>query len=220
MYQRGLQQAMRKFWTVCTSAVILSILASPARSVSTQTYETHRGFYRQDTFGRWHATNPNKKRSKESSASNTTNNKKRHPIYESDCSDPDVIVTTPFPGTAISFDPVAWRKSKNHRAKLLHVFLLSNRLVGMDRPKVHELLGEPEPCAPPRDVVAKDAEWYRLRDLHRSCVISDPHSLTTLFLELSYSNNQVNRFRIAISKFGHSQADGRNPFEKPSSVLP
>jgi hypothetical protein len=211
---------MRKFWTVCTSAVILSILASPARSVSTQTYETHRGFYRQDTFGRWHATNPNKKRSKESSASNTTNNKKRHPIYESDCSDPDVIVTTPFPGTAISFDPVAWRKSKNHRAKLLHVFLLSNRLVGMDRPKVHALLGEPEPCTPPRDDATRDSEWYVIAIPFSGCVISDPHFSTELYLELSYSKSRVNRFRIVMSKAGHRQADGRNPFEKPSSISP
>ena len=99
-----------------------------------------------------------------------------------------------FGGTS-EFNTLEFRKRKElySRRQMLFRFIKDYKLIGMDRSKVHFLLGNPESVTKidPPDKQTPDQEWY---GIDFDC------SLSGDFLELSYDRDKVAGYRSVACK--------------------
>ena len=131
-----------------------------------------------DIFGPWHTADLNKPTECRLVSS-----------YD-DC--PDLIFSTNE-----VFDPLKWKQCEaNTRTRLLFRFSKDYKLIGMNRSKVHLLLGSPDSKNAILDKKTPDQEWY--------CVAFQC-DFTGQFMELSYEKDKVVAFRAVTSNWLHFQ---------------
>lgn len=101
---------------------------------------------------------------------------------------PDLVFSTNE-----AFDPLKWKQATDRRrSRMLFRFSKDYKLIGMNRSKVHLLLGSPElvtkNATPDRET--PDQEWY---GIDFEC------DLTGQFMELAYKKDKVVAFRAVTS---------------------
>jgi hypothetical protein len=110
-----------------------------------------------------------------------------------DMTDPDWIFLA-RPRADIKFDADVWRKT-SERARLLSVFAHDYPVIGMEKPTVRTLLGEP---VKPLSGFKNDVYLVTAQS---SCIVGKRNSQnSSTFFELSYENDKVNGFRTFITK--------------------
>lgn len=108
------------------------------------------------------------------------------------------------------FSSEIWKSEKTSRAPMLFDLCVTNRLIGMERSKVHKLLGQPDldpsncqscpsarPGAPDTDSIIHNSEWYLLRT-PKHCGVPP-----STYFQVLYENNCVKRYRLD-SRGGYS----------------
>ncbi len=124
--------------------------------------------------------------------------KTSEPLYNN----PDWLLERSFTAKE-KFDTAAWRKMQNRNIQL-SLFVHEFELIGMERTKVHELLGQPETLFKPNsspDPSRTDTEWY-LVSAPRFCVVNSDQPNSIAVFEIGFANNKVKGFRTVVRKTG------------------